>query len=857
MRTLAGTLSADQKAYNVDAQVKIVLTKAGQTTYTYTRAEILDIPFHPEQEYSQTAQVILQNADKSLNNINFKGYKGVISYGVGANYSPCAPLWVVHQQFISSPGRLTCELSLAGIPNLLAEHEASADYSAGADPTATLKTLIIWIANAVLACFSQHPSYSIVWDSEDGIIDTHPPKDSFKIAYGETRLEKIKELLAYTSMVMRVEDDEAIHFFVPTTTGVVYDYEYNDIPGAANHTFFVKGLRQALVVPNSVTVESPPDDETPYSGTYTHNDYGILPIWHGKRARVNSDAEALAIAEAMVDRAARAAESGSGLVPMNCGQEVHDYIKITDRRQADSRVGNVGYLNRTWSGKAQTWTLELRFGNVDMVGLLGTMPPQASIPEFKEPQDITDLQESVKDAIKVLFQNQLIMYNKLVSVQKEFTYIPPKLGAGVEPWQIPQSMQGYQHDIVFTSVDQDDISWAAGTIKFYDNTTQAIALGTYTIPDASVRYVYFDLADAAPTVLKVTDNYLNVLTTKTGVVAIIQKGADATVSATIIPSFGKMPLITADIIYLTGLLDKLPDGTYGKVLSTIIAAGLIQVGSGTKDVDLDGFNISDTEIVGQTAGVDQVVLDTDGTIKAGAGKITLDAQALKLWGAKFWFGTDDELYYIQYQIGTTLNAAGATIPIFEPLIVYHWTGSNWEQVAAGAGMYIWHAMLREIDADSNDATDVLFITQNQARDGVVEHTLSPSDGGHGKLGTAGAKWGEVNALVVNGDNLNMITSGTYTGDNTANRAITHGLGGRTPKLVIVVEHYAGANFVHFHIFTGYAAIDYDDGGSDLSFNRGTMSVTDPDTAYFYVGNAASYPFSANGNAKTYRWVAFA
>jgi hypothetical protein len=68
--------------------------------------------------------------------------------------------------------------------------------------------------------------------------------------------------------------------------------------------------------------------------------------------------------------------------------------------------------------------------------------------------------------------------------------------------------------------------------------------------------------------------------------------------------------------------------TSSKVSTTIIAGGLIQVGSGTKDSTLDGWHISSTEIVGQSSGADEVVLGTNGRITAGAGDVVIGANGL-------------------------------------------------------------------------------------------------------------------------------------------------------------------------------------------------------------------------------------
>src|SRR4030042_245544 len=65
---------------------------------------------------------------------------------------------------------------------------------------------------------------------------------------------------------------------------------------------------------------------------------------------------------------------------------------------------------------------------------------------------------------------------------------------------------------------------------------------------------------------------------------------------------------------------------------TLIEAGHIRVGSGTKDSTLDGWDINTDEIVGQLDGADQVRLGTDGKIYAGAGAAILDADGLSIKG---------------------------------------------------------------------------------------------------------------------------------------------------------------------------------------------------------------------------------
>jgi hypothetical protein len=75
-------------------------------------------------------------------------------------------------------------------------------------------------------------------------------------------------------------------------------------------------------------------------------------------------------------------------------------------------------------------------------------------------------------------------------------------------------------------------------------------------------------------------------------------------------------------------LDNIANGaTFGRINNTIIGGGFIRVGSGDKDSTLNGWYVDAGEIVGQAAGVDQVVLDAGGKIMAGAGALQLDRTA--------------------------------------------------------------------------------------------------------------------------------------------------------------------------------------------------------------------------------------
>lgn len=365
MRTLTPTLEAEQKKESLTPLVKIVLT-LGANNYTYDKSRILDT--NPsEQPYNQKAEVVLDNSDDALTDINLKGFKGVISKGAvtsaGKEYDASAPLWVIAQQFNSSPGKLDCTLSLIGIPNLLAEDRANAIYQPDETDTKTVKTLLTEIITASLACYSHCKAYEVVFDSEDSLIDTYVPKDSFRIYVNGSRLAAIRRLLDYTKCVGIAKADGKFHIFQPTITGSVYDYEYSLATG---HTFFSKALRNRLVIPGCIIVQSQPDDDPQYSGLAKDPSYDSLPAElkqpQYEQTYLESNAQAVEIAEALLSKYQLWAEMGAADVPMNVGAEVFDYVRVVDARQGDERAGNIGSLTRHWNAQKAEWRLTFSFG---------------------------------------------------------------------------------------------------------------------------------------------------------------------------------------------------------------------------------------------------------------------------------------------------------------------------------------------------------------------------------------------------------------------------------------------------------------------------------------------------------------
>jgi len=292
----------------------------------------------------------------------------------GDEYSPSAPLKVDGQEFISSMTQLVCRLYLTGIPNQMRQDYAIAKYEVDDTDTSTIKTLLDAVAAASTGLSSAYNGYTTVtltYDSgyDDGIINSYTPKDYFSIQINNNRDAKIQELMNYTGCKRRAEDDGAIHIFDPTTTGTTYDYEYR-LDVSTYHTFFSKALRNRFVSPNKEIVISHEDHETQYGSSATSaTSYALSPKIHTTQRRLTTNEQALAIAQAIIERYELNAERGSAVVPMNCGQEVFDYIKVTDSSQGDTRVGNIQYIQRrcriATDRSDGAYEMTIRFGKVN------------------------------------------------------------------------------------------------------------------------------------------------------------------------------------------------------------------------------------------------------------------------------------------------------------------------------------------------------------------------------------------------------------------------------------------------------------------------------------------------------------
>ena len=365
MRTLPAALMAAQQEASVSPLAGITLTHGVEAVVLGTSL-ILSIK-HTEDPYTHKAEAVLDNSGGAFTGNDYKGWQAVISYGAvthsGDEYSDTTPLWVIAQELYSARGKLVCRLLMSGIPDMLAEDRASGAYMPADTDIKTVKDLVREILGdsgvTMLTCFNHCQPYGVDFDSEDSLIDSYQPKDGLRIYMNGSRLSALKRLLDYTGCVMRFGGDGNVHILQPVTGGTVYDYEYSLANG---HTFFSKAYRNSLVIPNYVIARSHPGDSPQYSGCASDSESisAFREMRYQKYACLASDAQAVIIAAALLAKFQLEAQKGEADVPMNCGAELFDYVKVTDERESDYRAGNIGSLTRKYS--PGRYTMEFSFG---------------------------------------------------------------------------------------------------------------------------------------------------------------------------------------------------------------------------------------------------------------------------------------------------------------------------------------------------------------------------------------------------------------------------------------------------------------------------------------------------------------
>ncbi len=584
----------------------------------------------------------------------------------GDEYSYGAPMKVRVQELHSGRGILKCILRCVGIPDQLKEDKAIAEYTQLETDTNTVKALISAVCAAGTGLSSAYNGYTaitVVYDSEDSLIDTFIPADYFSISEGESRWGKIEELLSYTRCKARIGNDGKLHIFVPKTSGntwvtvkayilrdyvqpvtpnnnftyrcttagtsggteptwpttaggtvtdgtvvwtaEAFDYEY-EWAVVGSHTFFNKTVRLRFIEPNKEIVKTASGITPVCSGSATSaTSYALDPkVGKPVTGRFTSDAQCAAIAAALIERNELDAEKGFANVPMNVGQEFWDYVKVTDSRQGDVRIGNIQYIQSTVKipeeNEALTFSMALSFGKVSIQSLMSNL-----------------ISAGGEEVARLSNEQILELFDFLQANKVDKTML--------EELDIPDNLDDITDGISYKRLLATQIS--AGKIYLSDT---AVFLTGYNPSEKRRVFIAtpttpYDLGD-----LWSDGTYLKRCTTARASGA-YQAG---------------------DWTQLT--VDELADGTtYKKVRETDISAGHINLYSGTIKtgtwyvksgvvIDADyGIGLYGGQVALKTyptyadyaAGTNlQCSVDTLGKITAAGGKVTLGSGGINIWG---------------------------------------------------------------------------------------------------------------------------------------------------------------------------------------------------------------------------------
>lgn len=337
-----------QADHSVIPYIKLELTKEGATPYTIEINPMRQIDVHIDP-YRDSGEFLLENGNKYFSDIDLKQYNIVYSFGlkIGSTISTISlPAQVItEQQFLSQKGIALCKVNSKGKISLLREDHASQPYYGGGNA----KVLIDMILKAELYPYSHCESYEVIWDNETQLefITVYSPSESFYIRLNKSRFDAVHQLLNMSNAVMRIDTDGRIHIVTPVTSGSNYAREFS----LNEHVFFWLNEHNKLAIPNAVKVTCTKvqnqtaykPDGTPYQVTTTTTysgeatqteDFEYYPAWYFVEAEgLASDAEAENMAQGILDAFIQSESKGSVQVPVNFYAQLHDYIRITDKRR--------------------------------------------------------------------------------------------------------------------------------------------------------------------------------------------------------------------------------------------------------------------------------------------------------------------------------------------------------------------------------------------------------------------------------------------------------------------------------------------------------------------------------------------
>jgi hypothetical protein len=280
---------------------------------------------------------------------------------------------------------------------------------------------------------------------------------------------------------------------------------YTDAPGstdyayslASGHTFFISKRERDIIIPNRVSIvnqENPgiagkafgTDDNATSQGQIGIIDE-ILYV-----PGTTDDSEAAARAEKQLERYIQETFQGKFEAPMNCGQEIWDWVGVTDSRNDVTYTGRVGALTRKYDGDAGIYKIQISLGiehfssDVSNI-LLHAVPGEDSIISR------TVGKGAVPNAVREGFGHRNAL-NSLLSFPQQ----SPSAGSVPSPKRVPISrIRIADSDMIIVSADYNDITWAQFNIYGDDGNSFVIASGSLNLANANPYYLFWEMGTTA------------------------------------------------------------------------------------------------------------------------------------------------------------------------------------------------------------------------------------------------------------------------------------------------------------------------------------------------------------------------
>ena len=606
-----------------------------------------------EQPFGSKYDVVLDNSDGTLTTKEYDGLEAYLSFGfVTETLSTLPKFWVLNTQLSSEDGEMLMTITCIDAWGLMSFASAnfvssyfnqewqkedslkSMSLPSGEDIPPTLITeLNAGYNKTILSIITK-----LIWDScgesvylppadNDGRINTLKPPISVS-----DPVSGIQQALSLTSCYLLWCDVSGTSKFKvvnPTVHTTVYEYNVGNL-------FFSNVDSVSVTTPNQVNIWAYDEDGDAWingvaNDLESQGKLGVTIPVHYFLANMSLDARAsqaelTSMAGGYLSKVQGERSVGVIVAPMHCSQELFDKISVTDDSYSPSRIvtGYVHRIVREFEAGTNTYRATLQIGGV----ATGFVPEGGRVPT-----PLAQIDPPTTPVFKEKFPEWVDI--------------------------LPRAVQGYTHDITFSSTGRTNVTWSGGTIYFYDGTTLEVNAGSWSLSEDKVYYIYFDLKRTNPSSLYCRTAYLtHYLTENTGLLCIASKGSKAGVKATVIPSYGKEPLITCDRIDMSGLKEWEEDGqSYQMILNTQIEAGYLKLTADTKKVDdwydehgvvLDatrGISLYGGQIALRTFDTEAHYLDwlrygttthiqcqvaSDGSISAGGGNVLLNASGLQI-----------------------------------------------------------------------------------------------------------------------------------------------------------------------------------------------------------------------------------